>query len=175
MTAALCRSGQPLGGRHDGGCDEPAMSAEDRDALGLTGDWCEEHGTRLAALALGLKLRKISGRRAEALTVVKPKPQPTAGELQAAFQRRRTEEARQRTSALADDIARFVRGADTYPVRRRDVEAHTGRRGQALTDAVNLAIERGAIVSHSHLGPRRSGYYTPEAAPVDTNSLKAAA
>jgi hypothetical protein len=164
-----CRWGQPLGGRHDGGCDAKPMPDEMREELELTGTWCEEHGRRLAVLAVELKLRRISKRRPVPLTVVK-KPK-TAEERTAAYNQRRAAEALDRTITLVDEIVKYVRAADSYPVNREDVSAHFGVNGQRLTNAVNLAAERGELVSLPRSGPKLSGYWTPETAPINPTNM----
>lgn len=150
-----CRWGAKLGGPSV--CDAAPTPADERDELELTGTWCPEHGRRLAALAVELKLRKIRGRKPEPLTVVK-----TPAELGQTYRQRVAADAQQRADLLADDIVRFVKAADHYPVNRRDVAAHVGVNGDRLTRAVNRAAERGDIVNVGRAGPKLSGYYTPE-------------
>ncbi len=147
------------------------MSAEDLEALELNGVWCKEHGTRLAALSLGLKIRKKSP---SAPPIAKPPP-PTAGELKERYDRQRADEAQRRTAELADDFVMYVKNSRTFPVKRREVVEALGVSTNAFQRAANLAISRGDIVSVRWAGPKLSGYFTPETAPADNTNLKAAA
>jgi hypothetical protein len=173
MTDTLrCRWNQQLGGyTADGACDAPVMSTEDLEALELSGFWCKEHGTRLAALSLGTKIRKTNPVDSP---TVKPPPL-TVGELKERYDQKRATEAQRRTSELADDFVMYVKNSRTFPVKRREVVDALGVSANAFQRAANLAISRGDIVSVRWAGPKLSGYFTPETAPADHPNLKAAA
>jgi hypothetical protein len=148
------------------------MSTEDLEALELNGVWCKEHGTRLAALSLGSKIRK---KNPIAPPIVRS-PARTAGELKERYDQHRAAEAHRRTSELADDVVMYVKNSRTFPVKRHDVIDALDVSANAFQRAANVAIERKDIVSVRWAGPKLSGYYTPETAPAEhPTNLKATA
>jgi hypothetical protein len=167
----LCRWSQPLGGRHDGGCDEPQRDGS---------RFCERHAAILAVSGAATK-GKTPGERpiagpVDAAPVITRHIEPRT---QAAT-RAAAEIAAERSAGLladaVDAIARYVAAAPHHPVSRAELrDALPTLSTYRMRRALPAAVASGRIVVVGHEGSVAArGYYPATATANNTNIAEAA-
>ena len=164
-TDPLCRWAQPLGGRHDGECDEAAVPGR---------RFCARHGEILARVSAAPPRkpgeRPIHGANELAPVVTRHvEPRPAARKLRS---------PQIAPDLLADDIVAYIDAAEKYPVNRSTLCEHFSRSMRTITRAVAIAVADDRVKVQTYGRPDTRGYYKPGTEPtiaVDNTNLAEAA